>query len=42
MLVGDAAGRHAQAVENIIHLFNDAGYDVSVNLVNAKDYWWLQ
>ena len=35
---GMLAGRHAQAVENIIHLFNDAGYDVSVNLVNAKDY----
>lgn len=35
---GMLASRHAQAVENIIHLFNNAGYDVSVNLVNAKDY----
>ena len=35
---GMLASRHSQAVENIIHLFNNAGYDVSVNLVNAKDY----
>lgn len=35
---GMLASRHSQAVENIIHLFNNAGYDVSINLVNAKDY----
>lgn len=30
--------RHSQAVNNIISLFKDCGYNVSVTLVNAKDY----
>ena len=30
--------RHSNAVENILGLFDSAGYDVSVNLVNASDY----
>ena len=32
------ANRHSDAVKNIIKLFEDTGYDVSVTLVNAKDY----
>ncbi len=35
---GMLANRHSKAVQNIIKLFEDAGYDVSLNLVNAKDY----
>lgn len=35
---GMLADRHSEAVENIINLFDEAGYDVSVTLVNAKDY----
>ena len=35
---GMLSSRHANAVENIISSFVDCGYDVSVNLVNAKDY----
>ena len=35
---GMLANRHSEAVKNIIRLFSDAGYDVSVTLVNAKDY----
>ena len=35
---GMLAKRHAPAVENILSLFKDAGYDVSLTLVNAKDY----
>lgn len=30
--------RHAEAVKNILNLFDVAGYKVSVNLVNASDY----
>lgn len=30
--------RHSGAVENILTLFDKAGYNVSVNLVNASDY----
>lgn len=35
---GMLASRHSAAVQNIISMFNDCGYDVSVTLVNAKDY----
>ena len=35
---GMLANRHSEAVQNILKLFNDAGYDVSLTLVNAKDY----
>ena len=35
---GMLANRHSEAVQNILGLFNDAGYDVSFTLVNAKDY----
>ena len=35
---GMLANRHSEAVKNIIKLFERAGYDVSVTLVNAKDY----
>lgn len=29
---------HKEAVQNILHHFENAGYDVTVNLVNAADY----
>ncbi len=35
---GMLANRHSEAVKNIIRLFEKAGYDVSMTLVNAKDY----
>lgn len=35
---GMLANRHSEAVQNILNLFDDAGYDVSFTLVNAKDY----
>lgn len=35
---GMLANRHSDAVQNILSLFDDAGYDVSLTLVNAKDY----
>lgn len=35
---GMLANRHSEAVQNIIKLFEKAGYDVTVTLVNAKDY----
>lgn len=35
---GMLAGRHREAVLNILEMFRDAGYDVSLTLVNAKDY----
>lgn len=35
---GMLAKRHSEAVENIISLFKETGYDVSLTLVNAKDY----
>lgn len=35
---GMLANRHSEAVKNILSLFADAGYDVSLTLVNAKDY----
>lgn len=35
---GMLADMHKTAVENIINLFNDAGYDIHVKLINAVDY----
>lgn len=35
---GMLANRHSKAVQNILKLFDKAGYDVSLTLVNAKDY----
>lgn len=35
---GMLSKRHSKAVENILNLFKECGYEVSVNLVNAKDY----
>lgn len=35
---GMLANRHNEAVKNIFKLFEDAGYKVSMTLVNAKDY----
>ncbi len=35
---GMLSNRHNDAVNNIISMFDEAGYDVTVNLVNAKDY----
>lgn len=35
---GMLANRHSEAVQNILKLFEDAGYDVTLTLVNAKDY----
>ncbi len=35
---GMLANRHSEAVKNIIATFEDCGYNVSVTLVNAKDY----
>lgn len=35
---GMLANRHNDAVQNILKLFDTAGYDVTLNMVNAKDY----
>lgn len=35
---GMLANRHSDAVKNIISMFEACGYDVSITLVNAKDY----
>lgn len=35
---GMLANRHSEAVKNILSLFQECGYDVSMTLVNAKDY----
>ena len=35
---GMLADRHSDAVKNILKMFEDAGYDVNLTLVNAKDY----
>ncbi|MFU0568773.1 DNA cytosine methyltransferase [Gardnerella vaginalis] len=35
---GMLANRHSTAVQSILKLFNEAGYDVNLTLVNAKDY----
>ena len=35
---GMLADRHSEAVKNILNLFKESGYNVSLTLVNAKDY----
>lgn len=35
---GMLANRHTEAVQNILKMFKECGYDVSLTLVNAKDY----
>ncbi|MGI6077271.1 MAG: DNA cytosine methyltransferase [Fastidiosipilaceae bacterium] len=35
---GMLANRHSDAVKNILKMFEDAGYNVSLTMVNAKDY----
>lgn len=35
---GMLANRHSKAVQNILKLFEEAGYNVSLTMVNAKDY----
>ena len=35
---GMLSARHSEAVKNIISMFEECGYDVSITLVNAKDY----
>jgi DNA (cytosine-5)-methyltransferase 1 len=35
---GMLANRHSLAVKNILTMFKDCGYNVSITLVNAKDY----
>lgn len=35
---GMLANRHSDAVKNILTLFDECGYDVTVNMVNAKNY----
>lgn len=35
---GMLADRHNKAVQNILTMFDEAGYDVTLTLVNAKDY----
>lgn len=35
---GMLANRHSEAVQNILELFDEAGYDVTLTMVNAKDY----
>ena len=35
---GMLANRHSSAVQNILDLFGECGYNVTLNMVNAKDY----
>lgn len=35
---GMLANRHSDAVKSILNMFDDCGYDVTVNMVNAKNY----
>jgi DNA-methyltransferase (dcm) len=35
---GMLSNRHGQSVKNIVNLFEECGYDVTINLVNAADY----
>ncbi len=35
---GMLSNRNSKAVKNILELFDESGYDVTMNLVNAKDY----
>lgn len=39
---GMLANRHSEAVKNILQMFKDSGYDVTLTLVNAKDYGTAQ
>ena len=32
------ANRHSDAVKNIVEMFEESGYDVTITMVNAKDY----
>lgn len=35
---GMLANRHSQAVQNLIEMFNETGYNTTLTLANAKDY----
>lgn len=35
---GMLANRHNEAVQNILKMFDECGYDVTLTMVNAKDY----
>jgi len=35
---GMLANRHNEAVKNILKMFDESGYDVTLTLINAKDY----
>ncbi len=35
---GMLANRHSEAVDNIVKMFRECGYNVTITLVNAKDY----
>ncbi|WP_027008678.1 DNA cytosine methyltransferase [Conchiformibius kuhniae] len=35
---GMLARRHSQAVQNILGMFDECGYDLTLNMANAKDY----
>ncbi len=35
---GMLSNRHKEAVQNIVELFDECGYDVTIDLVNASDY----
>lgn len=35
---GMLANKHSEAVENILHLFNNANYNVTLHVLNAADY----
>ena len=35
---GMLANRHSDAVKSLLNMFDDCGYDVTVNMVNAKNY----
>ncbi len=35
---GMLSNRHSEAVKNIVKMFEQCGYDVTINLVNAADY----
>lgn len=37
-VAGMLANRHSEAVKNIINMFEESGYNVSLKLVNASDY----
>ncbi|EFX92002.1 DNA (cytosine-5-)-methyltransferase [Actinobacillus ureae ATCC 25976] len=35
---GMLANRHSEAVQNLLKMFDECGYDVTLTMVNAKDY----